>query len=293
MKDKGKIVRGAESYDLIGDVHGHADLLSALVEKLGYSRKGLVYEHPQGRKLVFVGDLLNRGPDSAGVLKVVRKTWEEGNAYVALGNHEFRILQLSSMNKGLPDTSYEPFVPWLKTLPLFLDLEDIRVVHAAWHISSISLISQAPVPDNSFMQATFVKNSPERKAVDHILKGVKANLPEGSILRDRFGIVRQKGRLRWWEDLKGKPFAEALFSPMYGNSLEEIPDTKDIDKVEPYPKDDKPVFIGHYCLEPHIPKINDNVICIDGCVTCDKRLWGYRYAGERLPAKANLVHTEY
>jgi hypothetical protein len=293
LKDKGKIVQGAESYDLIGDVHGHADLLSALVEKLGYSRKGLVYEHPQGRKLVFVGDLLNRGPDSAGVLKVVRKTWEEGNAYVALGNHEFRILQLASMNNNLPDASYEPFVPWLKTLPLFLDLEDIRVVHAAWHTSSISLISQAPVPDNSFMQATFVKNSPERKAVDHILKGVKAILPEGSILRDRFGIVRQKGRLRWWEDLRGKPFAEALFSPMYGNSLEEIPNPEDIEKVEPYPKDDKPVFIGHYCLEPHIPKINGNVVCIDGCVTCEKRLWGYRYAGEQMPAKANLVHTEY
>ena len=291
--DTEKIVQDTGSYDLIGDVHGHEELLSALVEKLGYVRKGPSYEHPQGRKLVFVGDLLNRGPDSAGVLKIVRKTWEEGNAYVALGNHEFRILQLASMNKGLPDASYEPFVPWLKKLPLFLDLQDIRVVHAAWHISSISLLSQNPVPDNSFVQATLDKSSPERKAVDRILKGVKANLPEGSILRDRFGIVRQKGRLRWWEDLKGKPFAEALLSPMYGNSLEEIPDTKDIDKVEPYPKDDKPVFIGHYCLEPHVPKINDNVICIDGCVTCDKRLWGYRYAGEQKPAKANLVHAEY
>ena len=291
--DTEKIVQDTGSYDLIGDVHGHADLLSALVEKLGYARTGSSYEHPHGRKLDFVGDLLNRGPDSAGVLKIVRKTWEEGNAYVALGNHEFRILQLASMNKGLPDPSYEPFVPWLKKLPLFLDLRDIRVVHAAWHISSISLISQNPIPDNSFIQATLDKSSPERKAVDHILKGVKAKLPEGSILRDRFGIVRQKGRLRWWEDLKGKPFAEALLSPMYGNSLEEIPDTKDIDKVEPYPKDDKPVFIGHYCLEPHIPKINDNVICIDGCVTCDKRLWGYRHAGKQKLAKANLVHAEY
>ena len=147
-----------------------------MVEKLGYVRKGPSYEHPQGRKLVFVGDLLNRGPDSAGVLKIVRKTWEEGNAYVALGNHEFRILQLASMNKGLPDASYEPFVPWFKKLPLFLDLQDIRVVHAAWHISSIALISQAPVPDNSFIQATLDKNSPERKAVDRILKGVMANL---------------------------------------------------------------------------------------------------------------------
>ena len=291
--DRGKKVQNARKYDLIGDVHGHMDLLSLLVEKLGYVRKGMAWEHPQGRKLVFVGDLINRGPDSAGVLKLVRKTWEEGNAYVALGNHEFGILQMSSMDKNLPDASYEPFVPWLKTLPLFLDLQDIRVVHAAWHISSISFISQVVIPNDSFIQATSIKNSPERKAVDFILKGVKVNLPEDSVLRDRFGIIRKKGRLRWWEDLREKPFSDALFSPMYGDSLEEIPNPQDIAKAEPYPKEDKPVFIGHYCLEPHIPKINDNVVCIDGCVTCDKRLWAYRYAGEKKPAEASLVYAEY
>jgi len=288
-----KILEDNGSYDLIGDVHGHADLLYTLVEKLGYVRKGSSYEHPKGRKLVFVGDLINRGPDSASVLNFVRKTWEEGNAYVTLGNHEFRILQLASINQGLPDASYEPFVPWLKTLPLFLDFKDIRVVHAAWHISSIALISQSPVLDNSFIQATLDKSSPERKAVDYILKGLKVRLPKGSTLRDRFGIVREKGRLRWWEDLRGKSFAEALFSPMYGNLLEEIPNAKEIGKVESYPKDDKPVFIGHYCLEPHVPKISDNVVCIDGCVTCDKRLWAYRYSAKQKLATANLVHAEY
>ena len=56
--DTEKIVQDTGSYDLIGDVHGHAELLSALVEKLGYARKGSSYEHPKGRKLVFVGDLV-------------------------------------------------------------------------------------------------------------------------------------------------------------------------------------------------------------------------------------------
>ena len=293
LMDKGKSIRDEERYDLIGDVHGHLDLLTALCEKLGYVQKGLGFEHPKGRKLIFVGDLVNRGPDSSGVLETVRKTWEEGNAFVTLGNHEFRILQLADQKKSLPDPKYETFVPWLKRLPLFLDLEEIRVVHAAWHISSIALVSRSPVPDNSFIQATTVKDSPERKAVDRILKGVKANLPSGSVFRDRFGVARPKGRLRWWEDLRGKPFSKALFSQMYGDSLEEIPDPKDLEQVEPYPKEDKTVFIGHYCLEKHIPKINDNVVCIDGCVTCDKQLWGYRHTGERTPAEANLFHAEY
>lgn len=291
--ERPKTIPGSDQYDLIGDVHGYLDLLDSLVEKLGYSRKGKSYEHPGGRKLIFVGDLLNRGPDSAGVLKIVRKTWEEGNAHVSLGNHEFKILQLASMDEPLPNPDYESFLPWLKTLPLFLDLEEVRVVHAAWHSSSVSFLSQTQVPSDDFVRRTCDKSSPERKAVDFILKGVKANLPESSVLRDRFGKIRGKGRLRWWEDLRGKPFSEALFSPMYGNSLEETPNPEDIEKVEPYPKNDKPVFIGHYCLEPHIPKINDNVACIDGCVTCDKRLWGYRYTGEHKLAKANLVYAEY
>jgi hypothetical protein len=68
---------------------------------------------------------------------------------------------------------------------------------------------------------------------------------------------------------------------------------KEIGKVEPYPKDDKPVFIGHYCLEPHVPKISDNVVCIDGCVTCGKRLWAYRHSAKQKLASANLVHAEY
>ena len=283
----------SDCYDLIGDVHGYLDLLDSLVEQLGYSRKGKFYEHPGGRKLIFVGDLLDRGPDSIGVLKTVRETCEQGNAFITLGNHEFKVLQLAATRQPLPNPDYKSFLPWLKTLPLFLDLEEIRIVHAAWHSSSISFLSPTQVPSDEFVRRTCDKSSPERKAVDRILKGVKANLPEGSNLRDRFGIVRQKGRLRWWEDLRHKPFAEALFSPMYGHSLEEIPNPEDIEKVEPYTKDDKPVFIGHYCLEPHVTKINENVACLDGCVTCDKKLWGYRYTGEHKLAKANLVHAEY
>ena len=67
-------------YDLIGDVHGHFDLLERLVEKLGYTRTRRGYEHREDRKLVFVGDLINRGPDSLSVLKTVKETWEEGNS---------------------------------------------------------------------------------------------------------------------------------------------------------------------------------------------------------------------
>ncbi len=280
-------------YDLIGDVHGYLDLLDSLVEQLGYSKKGKSYEHPEGRKLIFVGDLINRGPDSVGVLKTVRETWEQGNALLVLGNHEFNVLQLAATKKPLPNPGYESFLPWFKSLPLFLDLEEIRVIHAAWHSSSVSFLSPNQTPNDEFVRKTCDKNSPERQAVDRILKGVKANLPKGSELRDRFGKVRTKGRLRWWEELEGKPFSGALFSPMYGKAIEDTPDPEEIREVEPYPEHDKPVFVGHYCLEPHVSKINANIACLDGCVTCDKRLWGYRHTKSSKLTKANLVYAEY
>jgi hypothetical protein len=280
-------------YDLIGDVHGYLDLLESLVEQLGYTRKGKSYEHPEGRKLIFVGDLINRGPNSIGVLRAVRETCEQGNGFLTLGNHEFKVLQLDAANKPLPNTSYESFLPWLKTIPLFLDLEEIRVVHAAWHFSSISYLSESQLTKDEFIQRTCDKTSPERKAVDLILKGVKADLPIHSTLCDRFKKVRKKGRLRWWEDLKGKPFSEALFSPMYGKSIIEFPKLEDIIQVEPYPKDEKLVFTGHYCLEPHVPKINENIACLDGCVTCDKKLWAYRHNRNNKLSEENLVYAEY
>ena len=281
------------SYDLIGGVHGYLDLLDSLVERLGYSKIGNSYEHPEGRKLIFMGDLMNRGPDSVGVLKTVRETWEQGNASLVLGNHEFYVLQLAATKKPLPNQEFESFLPWLKSLPLFLDLEEIRVVHAAWHLSSISFLRPNQTPNDEFIKRTCDKNSPEKKAVDHILKGVKVNLPKGSKLRDRFGKIRTRGRLRWWEDLEGKPFSKVLFSPMYGKGINEIPNPEEISRVEPYPKGEKPVFVGHYCLEHHVSKINENIACLDGCVTCDKKLWGYRHDEGCVLAKANLVYAEY
>tara|TARA_B100001057_G_scaffold312167_1_gene312195 strand:+ start:3243 stop:4205 length:963 start_codon:yes stop_codon:yes gene_type:complete len=280
-------------YDLIGDVHGYMDLLDSLVEKMGYSRKGKGYEHPEGRKLIFVGDLINRGPDSISVLKTVRETWEQGNALLTLGNHEFNLLQDAKMNKPLPNQGYQSYLSWLEKIPLFLDLEDLRVVHAAWHFPSISFLSQMQVPHDEIIRKSCDKSSPERKAVDLILKGVKAKLPTTPCLHDRFGETRTKGRLRWWENLEGKPFSKALFSPMYGNAIEEFPKAQDIRQLEPYSTDEKPVFTGHYCLEPHIEKINGNIACLDGCVTYDKILWGYRHTSGWKLAKENLIYSEY
>ena len=107
-------------------------------------------------------------------------------------------------------------------------------------------------------------------------------------MRDRFGIIRKKGRIKWWSDPENKTFSEYLLSPMYPSPDNLFPLPEEVKNVEPYPINDKPVFFGHYCLPPEIPKINGSTVCLDGCVTCDKKLWAYQWQGEK-PRSPNMI----
>ncbi|WP_055494742.1 polynucleotide kinase-phosphatase [Streptomyces sp. TP-A0356] len=71
-------------FDIIGDIHGCSSELEALLRKLGYT-DGV---HPEGRTAVFVGDLVDRGPDSPGVLRRVMSMVASGDALCVAGNHE-------------------------------------------------------------------------------------------------------------------------------------------------------------------------------------------------------------
>ena len=79
-----------ERYDIIGDVHGCLDALRRLCDVLGYDAE---YRHPTGRRLVFVGDLADRGPDSVGVLRLVAGLVSRGRALLILGNHDDALLR--------------------------------------------------------------------------------------------------------------------------------------------------------------------------------------------------------
>ncbi|MDX3708048.1 polynucleotide kinase-phosphatase [Streptomyces europaeiscabiei] len=71
-------------FDIVGDIHGCASELDSLLGKLGY----VDGTHPQGRTAVFVGDLVDRGPDSPGVLRRVMSMVGSGDALCVPGNHE-------------------------------------------------------------------------------------------------------------------------------------------------------------------------------------------------------------
>ncbi len=140
--------------DIVGDVHGELEALHALLQQLGYDTDG---QHRDGRHLVFVGDLCDRGPDSPGVIELVQTLCATGQAQCVLGNHELSVLRGEPKpgngwffadnhdhRKGrFPDcraasgAQREQFPQFLASLPLTLSRDDLRVVHAAWHPASL------------------------------------------------------------------------------------------------------------------------------------------------------------
>lgn len=133
-------------FDLIGDVHGCIDELWDLLEKLGY-RKGLTIYPRTDRKVIFCGDLNDRGPDSLAVLTVAMGMVCDGSALAVIGNHDDKLRRALSGNQvkathGLAETLAQletvdqgkrnEIRDFLNTLPIELILDDgkLSVSHA-------------------------------------------------------------------------------------------------------------------------------------------------------------------
>lgn len=149
--------------DIVGDIHGELHALLDLLRHLGYDADG---RHPQSRTLVFVGDFVDRGPDSPGVVDVVQRLVEAGHARAIAGNHEINLLrhdakdgagwffdarldsdlrkyrQFARATTTLQRARIETF---LNSLPLGLEREDLRVIHAAWHAPDVAKARSMPL----------------------------------------------------------------------------------------------------------------------------------------------------
>ena len=143
-------------FDLIGDVHGCCDELEKLLERLGYVAQEYdgkpdcfwnfpVYTHPQGRKAIFVGDLVDRGERVLDTLKLVHNMQEADSALCILGNHENKLMKKLNgknvkLNHGLEQTMAELDIitpeqqqeinTWLKSLISHYVLDDGKLVVA-------------------------------------------------------------------------------------------------------------------------------------------------------------------
>jgi len=143
--------------DIVGDIHGEIDALKDLLLHLGY---GLDGSTPGSRKLVFVGDFCDRGPNSPEVIRLVETLIKSGNAFAILGNHEINLLTCDAKDgsgwffdsryaSDVPfyapfnraeDSEKDNLVQFLNTLPIVFERSDIRIVHASWEQKSIDQI---------------------------------------------------------------------------------------------------------------------------------------------------------
>lgn len=159
------------NYDVIGDIHGQAAKLEALLSRMGYREGAQSWVPPAGHQAIFVGDLIDRGPEQIKVLSIIRSMIDAGHARAVMGNHELNAIghmELKRDDEGNPipgqylsnrsanklfhhkeflaqvvegsDLHLE-LLQWLRSLPLVLDLGEIRVAHAWWHQPYVDFVA--------------------------------------------------------------------------------------------------------------------------------------------------------
>lgn len=300
-------------YDIIGDVHGEARLLKKLLLKLGYKKSENGYFHPE-RKAIFVGDFINRGSEIRKTIRIIRTMVEGGNAHAILGNHEINAILFHLKDKGGKPLVKEPRknylslfktineflaypdelksnLKWMRQLPLFLDFGDLRAVHACWSGTAVKIVNSAYQEDRSRKSIfrEYYKNpkSELSKSISVLTKGIDFKMPGDIKVINNKGIAPRSFRLRWWENPEGITFKQMSFEskfelPNYTLPKEILPETFFYSENEPI------VFFGHFCRAhgPHI--INNNLCCVDSCVSGTKILTAYSWNGEKVLTNQNL-----
>ncbi|MBK1736296.1 hypothetical protein CKO15_13710 [Halorhodospira abdelmalekii] len=173
---------------------------------------------------------------------------------------------------------------WFKTLPMWLELDGLRVIHAAWLPAEMETIRQLDlqsVPDWPLeFPELFDPESALGAAVERLLKGAEWPLPCGVRFADKDGHLRSEVRVRWWEAASGKNWREVAFGG--ADLLEQLPDDP-VPAEYPalsYPVSAPPVFVGHYWLSGTPKPLAPNVACLDYSVAKAGPLVAYRFDGE-------------
>ena len=292
------------NYDIIGDVHGEYETLVALLRRLGYQLVNSVFKHPDGRKVIFLGDLVDRGPGQVEVVSLVRSMCDEGSAICIMGNHEFNAIAYYTKDcEGIhlrehsqknyeqheaflaayahDELAYRDVIEWFQTLPFWLDFETFRVVHACWDQSWVNKLLKEydkPYLTKDLLYAATTKGTWEYIALETLMKGKEVPLPDGHFFHDKDGNRRSNIRTKWWGF--GGSYRACYIGP--SQALNDIPDIMiDGDHLIQYPVNEKPVFIGHYWLTGEPSPLARNIACLDYSVAhSGGALVAYRFSGE-------------
>lgn len=288
---------------------------------LGYTPSGKGYKAPMGRQAVFLGDLIDRGPGQLRVLEIAREMADSGDALCILGNHELNAIGYATSRTDGSGKAYRPNSPknfeqhkeflqqvgegsamhlaavdWFRTLPAWLDLGGIRVVHGCWDDAAIAtLVAGGWQPgiklsdtllDAVYRQGADGKESDMQRARKLLTCGLELPLPQGKAIMDKAGHPHNDVRIANWRDWASAFHEVALVPPGQEELLRgmEWPADLVISKIE-----GAPVFVGHHWFSGH-PKIESpKLACLDWSAAKDGPLVAYRWDGESELSNAKLA----
>lgn len=302
-------------YDLIGDIHGCAQTLESLLQKLGYQDTDGCYRHPE-RQVIFLGDFVDRGPFQRETIGIAMAMVKNGAALAVMGNHEFNALAYHTADPDNPGkflrahndnnlkqhkafldayqhdkNGMQEALEWFRTLPLWLDLGKLRVVHACWAPLAIGLLqprlAQGKYITPDLLVRASRKKTKEYEAVELLLKGKEIQLPDNGHFHDKDGHKRHHIRIKWWEK-------EGTYRSLSMGPETEIPEDRvDVDHLITYSHLAPPVFVGHYWLHGTPEPLADNVACLDYSVAkAGGKLVAYRWRGETKLIKENFIAVD-
>ena len=198
------------------------------------------------------------------------------------------------------------YVEWFKTLPLWLDLGDLRIVHACWHEDSMRIVEhelgghQFTGP-NQFVCAS-QKSDELYAAIEVLLKGPEISLVDHGQppFVDHDGRQRKEARIRWWNEnartLREIAEMEGRFKTENGEAYPDLPDDVVPEDEQSYTYSGTvPVFYGHYWrtgTPTHVRDWTTYSACVDfSAVKPGGALMAYRWSGESQIRVDNYVET--
>lgn len=299
------------SYDIIGDIHGCALDLWRLLHQLGYELRSGSFCHPKGRKAVFLGDYIDRGPHVREVLHTIRNMVESGNAHAILGNHEVNAIRYHTEGPdGRPLRKHSPtrkaqhqatmtqlsqreindWIHWFAGLPLSLDLGPIRAVHACWDNRAIEELNAIGRLEGEKLVHYSSKGTRAYDTISLLINGPEGIMPGSNRQITGDGVARSAVRVKWWTDIRDTRASEAVFPP--DPSIPDYP-LSNVPYID-YDGDAPLTFFGHYALKDMRPApITPRLACLDYGCGKSGRLCAYRWDGETELDPSKFVMREW
>jgi hypothetical protein len=199
---------------------------------------------------------------------------------------------------GKNSDRHKEFIAWFKTIPLWLDLGELRIIHACWNLKAIEGLKSKLGPNKTVTDELMVtmstKGHQDYHDLEVLIKGPEIKMPDGFKYKDKDEIVRGSARYAWW-DPQASTFDVAARIPDNCKAVDGTPFPKlpsvPIPSGNPAPYGDTiPLFFGHYWCTDKDEIISDHAMCVDYSAGKGGPLKAYRWNGEsKLDPSVNLV----